>query len=306
MNARRLNTPLCALALSILCACGMSLYRPLAAKETPEALREETLVHLNAGDYSEAENTSAKLWSIEKSNDTASLYALALASTAGIGLFDLTVNAIKQQSSASNQNSDIFNTLSSVLPSFTQEQLTKIQMSLDVLDQAPDKTSGGLTFQRCLTAAIVTIPTITTLQQRISSAQTTLASLPTKLGSGSGTTCNASATAINAAAVEVNDLMTNLSDIAGQFSTALSVIGDCFPQGTPTSAVNEVSGQVDKLTQAADKGCTVPPTQKIGNYTLPTCLNDTVNASGANQAVAGDGKVAGCEIFLNCSGGQCF
>ncbi|MEY2987728.1 MAG: hypothetical protein RJB13_1249 [Pseudomonadota bacterium] len=307
MRAHRTLFPhLCVLTFSILTACGMSLYRPLAAKESATALKEETIVQLNAGEYSEAEQTAAKLWSIEKTNDTASLYAIALASTAGIGLFDLTVKAIKQQSDASAQSSDIFNTLSEILPEFDDDQLSKIQQSLEILDSAPEKNSGRIIFQRCLTAAIYTLPTITTLQQKITRAQTTLSSLPSKLGSGAGASCSASATSINAAAVEVNDLITQLSGIADQFKTAISVIGDCFPKSGNTSDINIVSEQVNKLTQAADKGCSVPQNQKIGPYTIPSCLNDTINAAGANEAVAGDGEVAGCELFLNCSGGQCF
>jgi len=295
-----------AIAISTLTACGMSLYRPLAAKESATALKEETVLQLNAGEYSDAEQSAAKLWSIEKTNETASLYAIAVASTAGIGLFDLTVNAIKQQSNSTTQNSDIFNTLSSVLPEFTEEQLSKIQQSLAILDSAPHKDSGRLVFQRCLTAAIYTIPTITSLQEKINLAQTTLASLPSKLGTGGGTTCSASTTTINATAIEVNDLITNLSDVASQFATALTVIGACFPQGNETSGINAVSDQVTKLTQAADKGCSVPQTQKVGSYTIPSCLNDTINASGGDTAAAGDGQVAGCELFLNCASGKCF
>lgn len=146
-NKYPLRPHLCLLAISILTACGMSLYRPLGAKETSVALREETLVQLNAGEYSEAEQSAAKLWKLKKTNDTASLYALALASTAGIGLFDLVVNAIKQQSSATTQSNDIFNSLSNVLPKFTDEQLLKIQQSIEILDSAPNKNSGGLLFQ---------------------------------------------------------------------------------------------------------------------------------------------------------------
>jgi hypothetical protein len=305
-NKYPLRPHLCLLAISILTACGMSLYRPLGAKETSVALREETLVQLNAGEYSEAEQSAAKLWKLKKTNDTASLYALALASTAGIGLFDLVVNAIKQQSSATTQSNDIFNSLSNVLPKFTDEQLLKIQQSIEILDSAPNKNSGGLLFQRCLTAAIYTIPTIDSLQEKIVAAQSTLASLPTRLGSGSGSSCNASTSDVNAAAVEVSGLLTQFGEVASQFTTALAVIGDCFPSSNNSSEINAVSQQVNKLTQAADKGCSVPQTQKIGTYTIPSCLNDTINATGASEAVADDGSVAGCELFLNCSSGQCF
>lgn len=310
MSSRILFTNLWTLSFSLISACGMSLYRPLSAKENAVALKEETLILLNSGEYIEADQTAAKLWSLEKTNDTASLYALTLMSTAGVGLFDLTVNAIKQQTNLSNQSSsqgdDIFNALSSILPEFNDEQLSKIQQSLAILDSAPDRESGRLTFQRCLTAGIYTIPTISSLQKKISAAQTTLQSLPSKLGSGAGTSCTASTTTINAAAVEVNDLILNLSDVGSQFATALSTIESCFPSTGNTQGINAVSEQVNKLTQAADKGCAIPQTQKIGNYTIPSCLNDTINAAGAQTAAAGDGQVAGCELFLNCSAGQCF
>lgn len=306
MRRGKLISQMCVLSLVILTACGMSLYRPISNKENPIALREEVLVQLNAGEYNDAEATASKLWSIEQTNETASLYALALASTAGIGLFDLTVKAINASGQNTSQGSDIFNALDSVLPEFTDEQLKKIQAALTILDSAPDSTSGKLKFQRCLTAGIYSIPTISSLQKKITAAQSTFSSLPTKLGSGSGNGCTASTATINAAAVEVNDTISTLGEIATQFATAISVIEGCFPSGDGQSAINSVSQQVNKLTQAADKGCAVPQSQKIGNYTLPSCLNDTIAAAGGESAVAGDGLVAGCELFLNCASGQCF
>lgn len=297
---------ICALSFVTLTACGMSLYRPLSAKESPTALREEVLVQLNAGEYSAAETTASKLWSIERTNETASLYALALASTAGIGLFDLTVKAINASGQNASEGNDIFNSLESVLPEFTETQLTKIQEALTILDSAPDRSSGKLKFQRCLTAGIYTIPTISSLQQKITAAQSTLSSLPAKLGSGSGSGCTASTATINAAAVEVNDVISNLGDMASQFATAISIVEGCFPSESGQSAINSVSQQVNKLIQTADTGCAVPQSQKVGNYTLPSCLNDTITAAGGQTAIAGDGQVAGCELFLNCASGQCF
>jgi hypothetical protein len=294
-------------------ACGTSLYRPFSAKETTAALREETLVQLNQGNYDSAEAAAEKLWAKEKSNDNASLYSIALASQAGVGLFDLIVKTIEKSTGTASAPSNgstgnnVFESMSSVLPAFTDAQLITLKKAIDVLDAAPDKSSSKLLFQRCLTAAIYTLPTIKNLQTGITNLQSTLSELPSRLGTGSSSTgCTASADTINTTAAELSDAITNLGTITTNFATAIQTIGECFPSSEGKDSLNTVSQQVSKLTAAADKGCAIPPTQKIGNYTLPSCLNDTVNASGGGTAAANDGKIAGCELLLNCSSGTCF
>jgi hypothetical protein len=299
-------------AATALSSCGTSLYRPLSNKESADALREQTIMLLNSGDYEDAVSSAEKLWEKEVTNDSASLYAIALASTAGIGLFDLTVNSIKTASASAGTSSpnnsagnSVFNSLSSALPTFTDEQLGRIKKSIEILDAAPDKRSPKLIFQRCLTAGIYTVPTIKNLQQSISSVQTSLSSLPSKLGSGSGSTCSASTATINSAAEEVTTSINNLSTISGNFSSALTIVSECFPSSEGKDSLNTVSQQVTKLRTNADKGCSIPATQKIGSYTLPSCLNDTITKTGGATAVAGDGIIAGCELFLNCPSGSC-
>ncbi|MEN9529971.1 MAG: hypothetical protein RI932_1844 [Pseudomonadota bacterium] len=298
-----------AMALS---SCGTSLYRPISNKETADALREQTIMLLNSGDYEEAVSTAEKLWAKEVSNETASLYSIALASTAGIGLFDLTVSSIKtastQTGTGSQTNSagnSVFNSLSNALPDFTEEQLSRIKKSIDVLDAAPEKRAPGLVFQRCLTAGIYTVPTVKNLQQSITSVQTTLSALPSKLGSGSGSACSASSATINSAAEDVSASIKNLGTISGNFASAMNTMAECFPSAEGKDSLNTVSQQVSKLRTNADKGCAIPATQKIGSYTLPSCLNDTITNTGGATAVAGDGIIAGCELFLNCSSGSC-
>jgi hypothetical protein len=295
-------------------ACGTSLYRPFSAKETTQALREETLIQLNNGNYDTAVEYAEKLWNKNKSNDSASLYSIALASQAGVGLFDLIVSTIEKSASTTNSSTSagnsagngVFDSLSTVLPSFTDTQLNTLKQAIDVLDSAPDKTSSKLLFQRCLTAAIYTLPTLKGLQSGITKLQSTLSELPSKLGSSSSTSCTASTDTINTTAAELSDAITNLGTVTTNFASAIAIIGECFPSSEGKDSLNTVTQQVSKLTSAADKGCAVPTTQKIGNYTLPSCLNDTVAASGGSSAIANDGKIAGCELFINCSSGSCF
>ena len=301
--------------VATLLSCGTSLYRPISSKETAEALREETLLLLNSGQYENAVATAEKLWSKDKTNESASLYSVALLGSAGVGLFDLTVNSIKNATSGSSQTAssgqssaagnNVFNSLSSLLPTFTPEQTEKLKKSIEILDSAPHKKASNLVFQRCLTAGIYTVPTITNLQKSISSVQATLSSLPSKLGSGSGSSCSATASEINSAATEVSTSINGLASLAGDFATAMTIIGECFPTSDGKASLNSVSQQVSKLLENADKGCSIPQTQKIGNYTLPSCLNDTITATGANSAQAGDGTIAGCELFINCPAGSC-
>lgn len=304
-----------ATGIATLFACGTSLYRPISSKETAEALREETLLLLNGGQYEEAVTTAEKLWSKNKTNENSSLYSVALLSSAGVGLFDLTVNSIKSATSGSSQNAssgqsssagnNVFNSLSSLLPTFTPEQLAKLKKSIEILDNAPQKKASSLVFQRCLTAGIYTVPTVTNLQKSITSVQATLSNLPSKLGSGSGSSCSATASEINSAASEVSTSINSLASLASDFATAMTIIGECFPSSEGKASLNSVSQQVNKLLENADKGCTIPQTQKIGNYTLPSCLNETVIATGGDAAQAGDGTIAGCELFINCPAGSC-
>ena len=295
-------------------SCGTSLYRPLAAKETTDALREETLLQLNEGNYDSAATIAKKLWEKQQTNENASLYAIALSSQAGVGLFDLIVNTIEKTTSTSSNSSagtsagnNVFNSLSSALPTFTSSQLESLKTAINILDSAPEKTATKLLFQRCLTAAIYAIPQIKNLQTGITSVQTTLTNLPSRLGTtAGGTGCSASTETINAAATELSSAIQSLGSITTDFASALSIVGECFPSSQGKDSLNTVSQQVTKLTTNADKGCSIPSTQKIGSYTLPTCLNDTIAATGGNTAVAGDGKIAGCELFVNCTSGSCF
>ncbi|NBO39411.1 hypothetical protein EBU99_12595 [bacterium] len=293
-------------------ACGASLFRPISSKETASALREETITLLNDGDYESAAVSAEKLWNKDKSNESASLFSISLASKAGVGLFDLIVNTIEKTSSSNNSSSsgaagnNVFNALSSTLPSFTSAQLNDLKKSIEILDAAPNKSATSLSFQRCLTAAIYAVPMFKNLQAGITNTQTTLAGLPSKLGTGIGATCSASTETINATATELNSTISNLASSVADFSTALATISACFPSAQGKDSLNTVSQQVSKLLQNADKGCLIPSTQKIGSYTLPSCLNETVSAAGGASAKANDGTISGCELFLNCSAGSCF
>ena len=300
------------LLLKIISGCGTSLYSPITNKNSSTALREKTILLLNNGQYEEAEASAEQLWTLYKSNANASLYSIAIASAAGAGLFDLTIKSINSATSANNSKTsstttgnNVFNTLSSVLPSFTESQMAKLKRSIEILDSAPEKSTTDLKFQRCLTAGIYTVPTITQLQQSITEVQTSLTSLPEKLATGSGSTCNAPATAINSAASEISSSISNLATIATNFAGAMAIVGECFPSSSGQNSVNSISQQVSMLKENADKGCVIPATQKIGTYTLPSCLNETVNSTGGSTAIANDGIIAGCELFINCSSGSC-
>ena len=256
MKIRCLLRPISFLSFLALIACGTSLYRPIASKETPAALREETLVQLNGGNYDAALESAEKLWDKEKTNSSASLYSIALSSVAGVGLFDLTINSIKAVSNQSSKTSsssgnNVFNSLSTLLPSFSASQLASLRKSIEILDSAPNKSATDLLFQRCLTAGIYTIPTIKNLQTSITAVQTSLTALPAKLGSGAGTGCSASTATINAAAAELSTSINSLASIAEDFATTMSIISECFPSSEGKDTLNSVSQQVSKLKQNA-------------------------------------------------------
>ena len=298
-----------AATLSILAACGQSLYAPAANKDTAEARKEAAVIALDKDDYQGAANSMAKLWETDKTNENAQLYAISLLGVAGFSLFDVVKSALTSASSTSKESSAgnaILDQIAGVIgTNVTEEQLGTIRAAIDILEAAPDQTSAGLKFQKCLTAGIYAAPTLGGLAAKLAALNATLQSLPTKLAA-SGSSCGASASEVTAIGNELTGVITDAALLAARVKDIEAVVGKCLPAGS-ASSVNEITTKVNALATNADKGCAIPATQTIGTYTLPTCMNTFVLAAGGSTAVASDKKIAGCEVFLNCTGSSaCF
>ncbi|MCA2962261.1 MAG: hypothetical protein IOD12_18560 [Silvanigrellales bacterium] len=290
-------------------ACGKSLYAPAANKDTDEARKEAAIIALDDDDYKTASENMAKLWESDPSNENAQLYAISLLGVAGFSLFDVVKDALSSTTSDAKESSAgnaILDKITDVVGTdVTESQLDIIRTAIDVLSAAPDQTSAGLKFQKCLTAGIYAAPTLGGLSEKLATLNSSLQTLPTRLGA-TGAACSASASEVTAIGDELTEVISGAALLAARVKEIEEVIGECLPAGS-TEAVNTITTKVTALATNADKGCTIPATQQIGTYTLPSCMNTFVLAAGGSTATAADKKIAGCEVFLNCTGGaSCF
>lgn len=290
-------------------SCGKSIYETAANKETDEARKEAAIIALDKDDYETASKNMEKLWESKPSNENAQLYAISLLGLAGFSLFDVVRDALQSASSSSKESSAgnaILDKISDVVgTNVTETQLDIIRTAIDVLRAAPDQTSAGLKFQKCLTAGIYAAPTLGGLSEKIAELNTTLQALPSRLGA-SGTACLASLSEINAIGEALTGVISDTALLASRVKDIETIVAGCLPSGS-AQAVNSLTSQVNALATNADKGCSIPSTQKIGSFTLPACMNSFVLAAGGSTAVASDKKIAGCEVFLNCTGNSsCF
>jgi len=301
--------PLLAVFLSCV-SCGRSVYSPAATKDTDEGLKEDAIIALNGDDYVTATSRLEELWTRVKTNETAQLYAISLLGTSGFNLFDLVKKALTSVTDESKKSSSAGNAILDKISAIVGTNVTDLQLdtmkkAIDILAAAPDQTSAGLKFQKCLTAGLYAAPTLGALTARIATINTTLNTLPAKLGAV-GASCSASASEVSTLGAQLTGIINDTATLAARIKSIETVVGECLPKEA-TSSVNTITTQVNKLSTSADKGCTIPATQVIGSYTLPSCMNDFVLAAGGSTAVSGDKKIAGCEVFLNCSGGStCF
>ena len=312
-----------------LLGCGSSLFSSFGKNESEESLKTDAILALNKSDFETATTKMEKLWNLGPTNQKAQLYAISLVGLAGFDLFCIIKQAVASlqkspltegdsckkdatpsatatpTSSDSSSGTQILSILSQFVgTSITDENEARLKKAIEILSLAPDAKDAGIVFQKCLTGGIYSVPTLSELTTSISSIQSTLQSLPTKLGAASGsTTCNASTTVVDEAGAELTSLLTNVANVSKAVEILSNVLGECLPADSKES-VNAVTAQVNKIVAAADKGCSIPSTQQLGNYTLPSCMNSFVTSS-STTAVASDGIIAGCELFINCAGGSC-
>ena len=306
---------LCLCLLSpLLQSCGKSLYSVAANKETDDAIFQDAVLALNKDDFATASTKLGILYDKEKSLEVSQLFSISLLGEAGYNLFDVIKKALATVSDdSSKQNSAgnaILDKISSVVgTTVTNEQYALMKKAVLVLTEANDQSNAGLKFQKCLTAGIYAAPTLAGLATTLTQLNTKLQELPTKVsatGSGSSATCGASSATISEVGAELTSVISQAATLATRIQDVEAVMGECLPAGSADS-VNEVTKKVTNLATKSDKGCSIPSNQTIGSFSLPTCMNSFVQASGGDTAKAGDNQIAGCEVFLNCAGGtSCF
>lgn len=308
-NSKVKLVSLCVLVTS----CGSSLYKPLGKSSSDDAKKEDAIIALNQDEFDKASLDLSQLWAKEKTNERAQLYAIALLGKAGLSLFQFVTDAlISADKSAANPSAQassgnkVLDKISSLIPDLNDSQLKEIKLAIDVLQAAPNQLSTGLKFEKCLIAGIYAAPAIAGITKTVANIQTTLANLPAKLGTSQGSqTCNASADIVNQAGKELTDIISSAGILASRVADISQILGECVPAGNG-EAVNEVTTKINKLKSHADKGCAIGANQSIGRYPVPPCMTAFILSAGGGTAVAGDGVISGCELFINCSDGNCF
>jgi hypothetical protein len=292
-------------------ACGKSLYAPVSENTSAEAVREDAIVALDAGNYARASEKLAQLWAGDKSNSVAQLYGISLLGEGGFDLFSIMKNALALTSSGSaSGGTDIMNQMVDNTTALFGRELTAqdqayAKRAFDVLGAAQNPAEAGIHFQRCLTASIYSIPvlqSVAVLEAKLREIQTAV----TNLG-GTAAYCGAaSSEAVALLGEGLNGVTASAGALAQDIGPVSEALESCL--GGSGAQASKVISQIQGVVAKADKGCAFDvgvPLPLGGITTLPTCLNTYVSA-GTTGAVAGDGQIAGCELLIHCSGGACF
>jgi 7-keto-8-aminopelargonate synthetase-like enzyme len=159
--------------------------------------------------------------------------------------------------------------------------------------------------QNCLIGGFYAIPALIEMESTTQNLKQTLSSLPGQVGA-SGANCTASTETINNVSTNLSNVINEAALIAVRINDVQAVLGGCLPASSSDS-INQLTAKVTNLKTNSDKGCSIPQDQMVQGITLPNCMNSVIANTGGNSAVAGDGKIEGCELFMHCSGQtKCF
>ncbi len=290
-------------------ACGKSVYSPVSKNDSTEAVRQDAIVALDNGNYSRASEKLASLWGNDKSNSIAQLYGIALLGEGGFDLFEIMRNALALVSGTSSGGTDIMNQMTDNSNAIfggtiTPERQAYAKRAFDVLGEAANPADSGIHFQRCLTASIYSVPilqAVASLEVKLKEIETATAAL-----GGSGAYCSvATGSAINALGQSLTEVVATAGLVAQEIKPVSESLDQCL--GSSGSSASKIVSQIQGIVTKADKGCSFDAALplSLGKVTLPVCLGQYL-ASASAGAVAGDGKISGCELLLHCSGGACF
>lgn len=289
----------------VLLACGSSVFSPLSKSESDDALRETARIALDKGDYAKASSSMKKLYDKDNSNKNAQLYAVSLLGQGGFDLFSIMKNALTLAGgSAQGGGSDIMDQMTANSEAIfggiiTSSRQAYAKAAIDVLAAAANPVEAGVHFQKCLSAAIYSIPIL----QNVAAVKAKLEEIQAANAAAGGDFCSSSSTArVAALGTSLTDVIAEAGAVAADISPVSATLDECLGTANKTSAL---TSQVKNLLQKADLGCGYSG-GPIGGVNLPQCINSYVSSTGGS-AVAGDGKISGCELFLNCTGtNNCF
>lgn len=310
MNTRVRSILSSVVLVSMISACGFSVYSPVTPESSEKAQMEKAILAMNKGDYATARTALREVWKEDKSNKTSQLYANAILGDAGFDLYDIILQVVKSATNSDlSSANDVLEALSDVLTvEASARQLDDLNLTLSVLNSAENQSSKALEFQKCLIVGIYAVPVLSGITESISNIQSTLDALPQRLAVDptDSRTCTASTEVIEGVGSDLSSLIGEIGSISSRLSDINTVIQNCstLSENAPTDSVNGLTTQVDNVIASADRGCTLPETGVIGSRIFPSCMSSYLEES-SESATAGDGVVSGCEVFLNCSQGNC-
>lgn len=283
-------------------ACSVNLYKPLAKNDSVLVQKEQALMALDKKDYSKAESIFASLWENSKDNETAQYYAVSILGTIGLDIFSVLTKAMtscQDSGDKSCSGNDLMSRLNSALPDGFDSVvgIVRLKEAVDILNLAPTKAAvAPLT---CFAGGIYMNLLVTSLKTQITTIQTNLKSDLAAVG----TSCAGGSKSQADVGASITASLTALETISTNIKTATTAVGDCISAVSGgTSTANDIQKTLTDFYSAADLGCTLPATGVVGGLTFPTCMNSFVTDP---LAAAGDGKIAGCEVFINCLSGSC-
>jgi hypothetical protein len=294
------------LMVPLISGCGSSVFSSLSKNDSDESVRENAILALDRADYATASANLAKLWERSNSNQNAQLYATSLLGEGGFDLFSIMRNAMVQiGSSSSAGGTDIMNQMTENSEAIFGGTITSARQdfakrAIDVLSASANPADKGLFFQKCLSASIYSVPIL----QNVTAVQKKLREIQGANVSAGGAFCSqSSADTIAQMGQGLTDVIAEAGAVASALAPVSAILDECKGGGDKASTLTT---QVKALLAKADKGCAYSSGQSLGGIALPSCFDSYVSATGGT-AVAGDGQIAGCELFLNCTGSNnCF
>lgn len=289
----------------IFAACGTSLYRPLAKTDSDVAKKESAMMALDNSDYETAEPILSELWAKNKTDELTQLYAVSIMGTVGLDLFSVITTALTKcqsgDASSSCSGDSLLNNINASVPAgLDRTKVTaKLKSTVDVLNQAPTKASAIPLL--CFSGGLYINYVMTDLQTQFTTIQENLKADLASLGAAcvdpSGAGVDAVGKKVEASVNALGAIGTAIKDVTKSVGSCISAVSG----GTGTT--NDIQKTLAKFESNADKGCTLPESGVLGQLPLPACIATFVKAGA--QADAGDGRIDGCELFLNCMNGEC-
>ncbi len=280
--------------------CGTTNFFSSAVdKQSDDYLLEQARVEIDQKQYSEA------LVNINKmegdSNEKRLTWTSAILGQAGLGILDI-YNSISSAKTGGSGSDDIFNSLDDSLVfgsgDIRTSRIAALHEAYDVMAGAPDQ-STGIRNIGCLFAGLLALPAIKSGKEAITEATINLEGI---LGKVSGAGANSE----QCPGIDLFEANLNTIDKASaDIKPVLETIRSCPILNLKGDTLNVLESAVTKLYDNADKGCQEISCTGIFCQALKlTCISTLIDTS--SNPVAGDGKIATCELVQNCMNGGCF